>query len=147
MDQPVIIAPLQGVNGYKFGKSPQDIALEFGAPDTQQEDDILEMVFEQREGMEFEYHKKGRKFLLAAITIPKKAHADVRVKDKNIFACLEQAPSELSPDFLSGQKYLFYGSLGVSIAGYSRKKPKGGPYVIAFSKASYEHFELDGLKP
>ena len=62
-----------GVNGYKFGKTPSDTENEFGIADKKEEDDILEMVFETRDGVELQYHKKGRKYVLAAITILKKA--------------------------------------------------------------------------
>ena len=135
-----------GVNGYRFGKTPFDIENEFGIADKKEEDDILEMVFETRDGVELQYHKKGRKYVLAAITILKKTSGDVFIGEKNVFNSMSVGISELSTDFLQGEKYAFFGEIGVSVAGYSKKKPKEGPYVIAFSKASYGIFELDGLK-
>ena len=135
-----------GVNGYKFGKTPSDIETEFGIADKKEEDDILEMIFETRDGVELQYHKKGRKYVLAAITILKKTSADVFIGERNVFDSMSVGASELSTDFLQGEKYDFFGKIGVSVAGYSRKKPKEGPCVIAFSKASYDIFELDGLK-
>ena len=68
----VEVFPYVGVNDYKFGKTPSEIEKEFGAPQKREEDDILEMVIEDRDGMEFEYHKKGKKYLLSAITILQK---------------------------------------------------------------------------
>ena len=142
----VEVFPYVGVNDYKFGKTPSEIEKECGAPQKREEDDILEMVIEDRDGMEFEYHKKGKKYLLSAITILQKNCKNIYLDGKNIFDSMSLGVSDLSSNYLQGEKYVFYGDVGVSVAGYSRKKPKEGPYVIAFNQASYSIFELDGLK-
>ena len=52
----------------------------------------------------------------------------------------------LGSERLTGEKYSVLTQLGISVAGFGKKKPREGALLIAFSKASRALFELNGLK-
>ena len=104
------------------------------------------MIFETRDGVELQYDKKGRKHVLAAITLLRKRHPVVLVKGVDVFAAMDAGGEALGSERLTGEKYSVFTQLGISVAGFGKKKPREGALLIAFSKASRASFELDGLK-
>ena len=143
-NMPITVVPYQGVGDYRFGLSPADVAQTCGAPS--EENDILEMIFETRDGVELQYDKKGRKHVLAAITLLRKRHPVVLVKGVDVFAAMDAGGEALGSERLTGEKYSVFTQLGISVAGFGKKKPREGALLIAFSKASRALFELNGLK-
>jgi len=138
MKSDVIIIPYEGVESFRFGKTPVEIKKENGKARREIKDNFMDMYIEERGGMELHFEDKK----LFAIYIFK----DLAPKVRGISIFSEDALENLSkidaPIIGKNRSYALFKGLGLCVGGISGKKIPEKNLAVAFSKESLPSFDV-----
>ena len=144
MDVEIIIIPLKGVEftgkEISFGMSQKDVEDILGKPTRYEVNNLIDLIFEPRDGTTFIYGKEG----LQSIDIPLQKSLKVYYEDIDILhekdAVLKL--SEYDTPTANDGKFMNFYKLGICLGGFGRKRIPEKKLVTVFPESQKEMFVI-----
>ena len=136
----IVIDPYKSVGDFILGSSRKEIEKKFGKAVTSTENTIMNNVIELREAKELVYNKVGRVYLLDSVGCLK--DTSPLICGVNAFEVGLEGLKALDSDYVEGDRYTTFRTLGVALGGFGKKKIAEKRIIIAFRRDSLENFEI-----
>lgn len=135
----IFLDPFTSVNEYLFHKTFKDINRQFGKATKVIQDNVMEELYETRDGFEFTYI--GNHLADVSTTNNSSIHV-LNVKREFDLASEISDLKDFSPYLVSKKMhYILFPDLGICAGGYLGKKIPEGKILIFFSKERLEFYK------
>jgi hypothetical protein len=126
-----VLQPLVGLTVVKFGMTQAQIAKVLGKPRDVDDDDVLEMISEKRDGMAFEYWYEDKKKLGAVQFLKGTSvfYGDVDLMNTKDVTDLLKKQDPKSNDYAG---YTNFPKLGLTLGGFGKRRIPEGKLIIAW---------------
>jgi hypothetical protein len=137
------LQPFVGLTVVSFGMTQAQVAKALGKPDETKPDDVMGLVREIRDGVEFEYWYEDKK-KLAAVHFPKGTSLFYDDQDlMNTKDVLELLKTR-DPKWKDNAGYMCFPKLGLTMGGFGKRRIPEGKLVIAWGRLKADMYTILG---